>query len=135
MKKAKEAQKQLETEYIQGKIDLIDEKWEDAFKHFDRVIRRDSDFFKAWHYKGVALDELGTALGEVGKYEESIACYDSTLQIEPKYELAQNNRILMLMSLERFEEAQEERKKQSSEKKRKGLRDQNYPKKGRKKGF
>jgi len=105
LKIAKEAQKEPETEYIQGKTDLIDEKWEDALKHFDRVIRLDSDFFKAWHYKGVALDGLGTALGEIGKYEEAIACYNKVLVINPRYEYAWFNKGNSLVNLGRYEEA------------------------------
>ena len=48
LKIAKEAKKKLETEYIQGKIALIDEKWEDALSHFERIVILKPDFFKGW---------------------------------------------------------------------------------------
>jgi tetratricopeptide (TPR) repeat protein len=98
LKIAKEAQKELETEYIQGKIDLLDKNWEDALEHFDIAIRLKTDFFKAWHYKGFALHELG-------KYEEAIACYDKVLEINPIFEVAWSNKGNELLSLGRYEEA------------------------------
>ncbi|MBE9592560.1 MAG: tetratricopeptide repeat protein [Proteobacteria bacterium] len=98
LKIAKEAQKQLETEYIQGKTDLIDENWEDALDHFDRVIRLDSKFFKAWHYKGFVLHELG-------RYEEALACYNKVLEINSRFEPAWSNKGNSLYELGRYEEA------------------------------
>ena len=98
LKIAREAKKEPETEYIQGKIDLVDEQWEDALEHFDRVIKRDPHFFKAWHYKGFALDELG-------RYEEALACYDKALEINPMYEATWYNKGILLRHLGNYEEA------------------------------
>ncbi|HUV02893.1 MAG TPA: tetratricopeptide repeat protein [Desulfobacteria bacterium] len=98
LKIAQEAKKELETEYIQGKLDLVDEKWEDALQHFDRVIKRNPQFFKAWNYKGASLDALA-------RYEEALACYDKALEINPRYEDAWYNKGCVLDDLERYEEA------------------------------
>jgi len=98
LKIAREAEKELETEYLQGKIALVDEKWEDALNHFERVVIVNPKFFKGWHYKGFALYELG-------KYVESIECYDKALEINPQYAEAWSNRGNLLYELGRYEEA------------------------------
>jgi tetratricopeptide (TPR) repeat protein/ribonuclease BN (tRNA processing enzyme) len=98
LKIAKEAKKELETEYIQGMIDLLDEKWGEALQHFDQVIKRDPQFFKAWNFKGFALDELW-------RYEEALACYDKALEINPRYEFAWNIKGITLKNSGRYEEA------------------------------
>jgi len=98
LKIAKEAKKKLETEYIQGKIALIDEKWEDALNHFERVVILNPDFFKGWHYKGFALYGLG-------KYVESLECYDKALEIDPGYEPAWFNKGNSLAALDRYVES------------------------------
>ena len=105
LKKAKEAQKKLETEYIQGKIDLIDEKWEDALNHFERVLIIDPDFFKAWHYKGFALDELDRALGEVRRYQEAMECYNKALAINSMYEQSWFNKGNSFSRIGRYKDA------------------------------
>ncbi len=144
LKIAQEEKKELETEYIQGKLDLLAEKWDDAIEHFEKVIRLDSDFRKAWNYKGFALFELfrfaeaiecydkalkinrkddtawnnkGNVLFQLGRYEDALACYDKALEINPRNEFAKSNRNLVLMSLGRVRVALKERKKLSSEKK------------------
>jgi tetratricopeptide (TPR) repeat protein len=76
----------------------VDEKWEDALEHFDRVIKRDPQFFKAWHNKSFALIELH-------RYEEAIACYDKALELNPKYAFAWAHRGFSLSGLGRHGEA------------------------------
>ncbi|MBU7045821.1 MAG: tetratricopeptide repeat protein, partial [Theionarchaea archaeon] len=95
---AKGGGKLLEIEYVQGKIDLVDEKYEDAVKHFDEVIMMDSDHFKAWNYKGIAL-------GNLGRYEEALTCFDKAIKIKPDYEIAWNGKGIALGNLGRYEEA------------------------------
>jgi tetratricopeptide (TPR) repeat protein len=81
LKIAQDAQKEPETEYIQGKIDLINGKWLDALEHFDRVTKIDPQSFQAWHNRSFALIELH-------RYEEAIACDDIALKLNPKYAFA-----------------------------------------------
>ncbi|MEG4998307.1 tetratricopeptide repeat protein, partial [Microcoleus sp. B4-D4] len=47
----------------------------------------------------------GVALGNSGKFQEAIACYDKTLAIKPDFYLAWYNRGVMLGNLGRFEAA------------------------------
>ena len=132
LKIAQEAHKEPETGYIQGKLDAVDEKWEDALEHFDRAIKLNLQFFKAWHYKGLALDELGryeealayydkaleinpscewtwnnkgVLFGNLGRYEEALACYDKALEINPRLEDVWNNKGVVFGNLGRYEEA------------------------------
>jgi predicted amidohydrolase len=51
-----------------------------------------------WFRKGVAL-------GELGKYEEAIKCYDKAIEIEPNYEDAWYNKGVALGELGKYEEA------------------------------
>lgn len=141
---AKKWGKSLEIEYIQGKIDLVDEKYEDAAKHFDEAIKMNSDYFKAWNYKGFALGNLkryeealtcydkaieikpddedawnnkGVALGNLGRHEEAITCFDKAIEIKPDDEKARVNKNLILIHLGKFKEAEKEREKIYSDKK------------------
>jgi len=134
LKRAKKEKKKLDAEYVQGKIDLIDKKWEDALKHFDEVIELDAVFFKAWCYKGVALSSLGRyqealecytealtinlkdadvwynrscALRDLGKHDEALECSDKALEINPKYVNAWNNKGVLFRRMEKYEEALE----------------------------
>ena len=77
LKIAEEEERTPEIEYILGTIDLVDEKWENAIKHFDESINLKADFFKSRGGKGYALYIMD-------KYEEAIACYDKSLEIDPK---------------------------------------------------
>jgi tetratricopeptide (TPR) repeat protein len=98
LKIAQEAKKELETEYIQGKLDLLEEKWEVALKRFNQVIKFDTKFIKAWNYKGVALYKLE-------KYEEALACHDKTLEINPSSDFAWNGKGDALRRLGKYAEA------------------------------
>jgi tetratricopeptide (TPR) repeat protein len=129
---ARKKKETKEADYIQGKIDLLDKKYEEAVEHFDKVIEMDSYYFKAWRYKGFALDDLGRhkealvcydraleikpdyedawynkgiALGHLGRHKEALVCYDKALEIKPDYEDAWNNKGYALGRLGRHEEA------------------------------
>jgi tetratricopeptide (TPR) repeat protein len=95
---AEKMEKKLETGYIKGKIDLIDEKWEDAIKHFDAVIDLKGEFFRAWYY-------IGFALGKIGNYEGALKCYDKALEIDPEYVDAWNNKGISLDEMGNYEGA------------------------------
>jgi len=138
LKMARRAKREFESEYIQGKIDLVDEKWEESIEHFDEVTKIKTDFSRAWHYKGFAFDELGryeeavdcydkaleinpesadtwnnkgNSLHHMEKYEEAVDCYDKALEINPENEFLRDNRNSTLMLLGRSDEAREEREK------------------------
>jgi tetratricopeptide (TPR) repeat protein len=132
LKRARKKKKKLEAKYIQGKIDLIDKKWEDALRNFEEVIELDAAFHKAWCYKGVALSSLGRypealecynealefnqkypdswyykscALRDLGQYAEALECSDKALEIYPDYVNALNNKGVLLRRMEKYEEA------------------------------
>ncbi|MGD2249174.1 MAG: tetratricopeptide repeat protein [Candidatus Methanofastidiosia archaeon] len=132
LKEAKKRKKQLETEYVQGKIDLIDKKWKNALERFNKVIELDAAFFKAWCYKGVALYGLrkykealecfeealefnsnhaeswynkSFVLHDLGKYQEALKCSDKALEIENEFVNALNIKGILLRRLDRYGEA------------------------------
>jgi len=134
LKIAEKENKTLELEYIQGKIDLLDENWESALNHFDTVLELNPSYENALIYKGIALRNLGRheealecydtalkinpeneiswnnkgiALGNLGRHEEALECYDTTLRINPDYINAWNNKGIALGNLGRHEEALE----------------------------
>jgi tetratricopeptide (TPR) repeat protein len=98
LKIAKSDKKKLETEYIQGKLDLVNRKWSEACEHFDKIIKLASDFHKAWNYKGFALIKLK-------QYDKALKCYDKVLKIDPKYLPALNGKGAVFGNLGRVEEA------------------------------
>ncbi len=55
--------------------------------------------------KHEAWNNRGTALGNLGRYEEAIASYDEALKIKPDNDEAWNNRGIALFNLGRLEEA------------------------------
>ena len=56
------------------------------------------DYLEAWANRGSALDDLG-------RYEEAIASYDHALKFKPDDDLAWNGRGVALDNLGRLEEA------------------------------
>ena len=55
--------------------------------------------------EGLELNIKGVALGDLGRYEEEILCYDKALQIDPKFVEAWYNKGVVLGYLDRYEEA------------------------------
>ena len=98
LKMARKEKEKLKEEYVQGKIDLIDKKWEGALRHFDEVIHLKPDFSRAWCYKAYAL-------GNLGRYEKAIVSYDKALETDPRYVDAWNLKGLLLEEMGRYEEA------------------------------
>ncbi len=68
-----------------------------AEKIFSRVVQVAPDNVLAWYNKGVAL-------GNLGKYEEEITCYDEALRIDPQYAKAWSNKGVALDNLGKYEE-------------------------------
>ena len=95
---AESENKQLEFEYIKGKLNLLDEKWKDAIEKFNKVLELDKKYFKAWNYRGMALLNLNN-------YKESINCFSKAIEINPEYAIAWNNKGVALEKLDRHEES------------------------------
>jgi tetratricopeptide (TPR) repeat protein len=55
----------------------------------------------------VALTNKGTALDQLGRYEEAVECFDKVLEINPKDAEALNNKGSSLIKMNRYEEAVE----------------------------
>lgn len=73
-------------------------KYEEAIKNYNKIIEIDSDFFKAWLSKGLALQNLG-------KNEEAIICYDKCIEMNPRNSWPWNNKGSALISLGKYNEA------------------------------
>ena len=61
---------------------------------YDKAIEIKPDYHGAWNNRGSALRQLG-------RYEEAIASYDKALQIKLDYQRAKDNRAITLKNLER----------------------------------
>jgi tetratricopeptide (TPR) repeat protein/ribonuclease BN (tRNA processing enzyme) len=97
---AEKEMKNVEAEYIQGKMDLIDGRWEDAINHFDEVLESNPEFFKAWCYKGFSLATLT-------RYQEAIECYDKALEINARYAFVWSYKGYSLYEMHRYRESVE----------------------------
>ena len=63
-------------------------------------------FKSAWgKLKSVAWYDKGTALCELGRYEEAIPCFDEAIRLNPNHADAWNNKGVELCELKRYEEA------------------------------
>jgi len=60
-----------------GQSLMIDGKFNDALGFFEQALLLNQDDPDLWNYKGVALRSLG-------RYEESMECFNKSLEIEPR---------------------------------------------------
>ena len=67
----------LETNYIKGKLALVDHEWSTALSHFDEVLAIDDALILGWHYKGFAY-------GSMGKHGDALKCFDRVIQLNPE---------------------------------------------------
>jgi tetratricopeptide (TPR) repeat protein len=85
--------------YVKGTNYESDQKrWDEAIVCYDRTIRSDPSFERAWANKGSALCELQ-------RYEEALPCFEYALTLEPCDEKAWNAKGMALLSLGRQKEA------------------------------
>jgi len=61
----------------QGKSLMDDGKFEDALGFFEQALLLNQNDPDLWNYKGVALRSLG-------RYEESMECFNKSLEIDPR---------------------------------------------------
>ena len=65
----------------QGLTLMDDGKFDDALGFFEQALLLNQDDPDLWNYKGVALRSLG-------RYEESMECFNKSLEIEPRDKFA-----------------------------------------------
>ena len=65
----------------QGQSLMDDVKFDDALGFFEQALLLNQDDPDLWNYKGVALRSLG-------RYEESMECFNKSLEIEPRDKFA-----------------------------------------------
>ena len=56
-------------------------KYDDALGCFEQALLLNQNDPDLWNYKGVALRSLG-------RYEESLECFNRSLEIDPRYKKA-----------------------------------------------
>jgi len=64
-----------------GQILMDDGKFDDALGFFEQALLLNQTDPDLWNYKGVALRSLG-------RYEESMECFNKSLEIEPRDKFA-----------------------------------------------
>ena len=77
---------------------MLEERWQDALKSFDRAIRLDPQLVKAYVKRGNAYDELGQP-------ERAIEDYNEAIRLDPQYAEAYNNRGIACRRLVQHERA------------------------------
>jgi len=60
-----------------GQLLMNDGKFEDALGYFEQALLLNQDDPDLWNYKGIALRSLG-------RYEESMECFNKSLEIDPR---------------------------------------------------
>ena len=81
----------------EGNSHFRKEEYNIAIDYYDKVLR-DPNLTFAWSNKGKSL-------GNLGKSQEAIECYNRALEIDPKYAFALSNKGGSLADLQRMEEA------------------------------
>ena len=84
-------------------IDRADDRFKrgqfaDAVRHYDEVLKRAPNDFRALHNKGLALFALS-------KFKKSIECYDRALEIQPNAFHVKLNKAISLNNNGNFQEA------------------------------
>ncbi len=64
-----------------GQVLMDDGKYDDALGFFEQALLLNRNNPDLWNYKGVALRSLG-------RYEESMECFNKSLEIEPRDKFA-----------------------------------------------
>ena len=64
-----------------GKFLMDDGKFDDALGFFEQALLLNQNDPDLWNYKGIALRSLG-------RYEESMDCFNKSLEIEPRDKFA-----------------------------------------------
>jgi superkiller protein 3 len=117
--------------FEEGKLYGKSAQYEEAIRYFDLSIQEDSNFYKAYRGKGLALYRQGRyqealacfnqvltifpnnkayihkgiVLGKLGDYLGAIKLYDKAIQINNKDYLAYLNKAYSLINLRRYDEA------------------------------
>ncbi len=65
----------------EGQSLMDDGKFDEALGFFEQALLLDQNDPDLWNYKGVALRSLG-------RYEESMECFNKSLEIEPRDKFA-----------------------------------------------
>jgi len=60
-----------------GQSLMDDGKYDDALGYFEQALLLNQNDPDLWNYKGIALRSLG-------RYEESMECFNKSLEIEPR---------------------------------------------------
>jgi tetratricopeptide (TPR) repeat protein len=93
------ARPKKENVFYKNGIGLFNEAdYNGALQFFDQAIERNSRFFKAWIFKGLALAALN-------RYDESISCYDNAIEIRSYNSWSWQNKGWSLVKLGKFDEA------------------------------
>ncbi|AJD31630.1 hypothetical protein AAGC94_17290 [Clostridium sporogenes] len=90
--------KELENKCEKGRKLFFDKKYDEAIKIEDEVIKEDSNFYKAYNIKGIALCYSGN-------FQEGMKNIDKALDINPDYGYSRFNKALAYELYERFDEA------------------------------
>ena len=81
-----------------GVLFVQNEDYNVAERIFDRVVQLNPDYAEAWSNKGVAL-------GNLGKFDESIKCYEEAIKINPNLAEVWSNKGVALGNLGKFDES------------------------------
>ncbi|AFZ15256.1 Tetratricopeptide TPR_1 repeat-containing protein [Crinalium epipsammum PCC 9333] len=84
--------------FEQGKQQFDAGDFEGALASYDQAVHIKPDYYKAWHNRGFALDNLE-------RFEGALASYDQAVHIKSDFYNAWHNRGVVLANLERFEDA------------------------------
>jgi tetratricopeptide (TPR) repeat protein len=68
---------EIEELVLKGQSLMIDGKFDDALGFFEQALLLNQDDPDLWNHKGIALRSLG-------RYEESMDCFNKSLEIDPR---------------------------------------------------
>ncbi|MGV7226614.1 MAG: tetratricopeptide repeat protein [Nitrosopumilus sp.] len=72
---------EIEELVLKGKSLMNDGKFDDALGFFEQALLLNQDDPDLWNNKGIALRSLG-------RYEESMECFNKSLEIDPRDKFA-----------------------------------------------
>ena len=87
-----------EIEYFKGQIDILNENYEQAIKHFDQATKYNPN-------DGAAFNDRALCMIELGIIDEAFTFFDQGIEAEPDYATVYHNKGWLLNKIGRHSEA------------------------------
>ncbi len=87
-----------EMEYFKGQLEILDENYFEAIKHFDMAVKYNPK-------DGASFNDRALCMVELGIIDDSFVYFDKGIEVEPDYATVYHNKGWLLNKIGRYKEA------------------------------